>query len=162
MNLNILIMKTLNFEEIKTVVEQLRQQKKKIVFTNGCFDILHPGHLFSLIKAKLEGDVLIVGINSDSSVKTLKGASRPIFSEKERSELLSALFFVDYVVIFSEETPIELIKLVQPDVLVKGGDYKEEDVVGREIVEARGGKLVMIPPVGGYSTSKIIERIKNV
>lgn len=135
--------------------------KQRIVFTNGCFDILHVGHIRYLQEAAKLGDVLIIGLNSDNSVKRLKGPERPINSELERAEMLGALGFVDYVAIFEEDTPLELIKKIQPDVLVKGGDYSNEYVVGTDVVEARGGKLVLIPFVEGKSTTNIIERIKK-
>lgn len=135
--------------------------KKKIVFTNGCFDILHIGHIRYLQEAAKLGDMLIVGLNSDASVKRLKGEERPINNERDRAELLSALSFVDYVVIFEQDTPLELIKMVQPDVLVKGGDYSNEYVVGTNEVEDRGGKLVLIPFVDGKSTTNIINKIKK-
>ena len=135
--------------------------KKKIVFTNGCFDILHIGHIRYLEEAAKLGDLLVVGINSDASVKHLKGEGRPINSERDRVELLSALGFVDYVLIFEQDTPLELIKMIQPDVLVKGGDYSNEYVVGTNEVEARGGKLVLLPFVDGKSTTNIINKIKE-
>ena len=134
---------------------------KRIVFTNGCFDILHIGHKRYLQKAATLGDLLIVGVNSDDSVRRLKGPERPINSEQDRAEMLSALGFVDYVVIFGEDTPYELIKTIQPDVLVKGGDYKPDEVVGREIVESRGGKLELISFVEGKSTTNIINKINK-
>lgn len=136
-------------------------KSKKIVFTNGCFDILHVGHKRYLQKAAALGDMLIVGVNSDSSVRQLKGPSRPVNSERDRAEMLSAFAFVDYVAIFDEETPYNLIKIIQPDVLVKGGDYKPEEVVGRDIVEARGGSLHLIPFVDGRSTTNIVNKIKQ-
>lgn len=135
--------------------------QKKIVFTNGCFDILHIGHIRYLQEASKLGDVLVIGLNSDASVKRLKGPERPVNNELDRAELLCALGFVDYVVIFDEDTPYNLISDIQPDVLVKGGDYKSEEVAGRDIVEARGGKLVLIPFVEGKSTTGIIEKIKK-
>ena len=134
---------------------------KKIVFTNGCFDILHVGHKRYLQQAATLGDLLIVGVNSDDSVRRLKGPDRPVNTEQDRAEMLSALGFIDYVVIFEEDTPYELIKKIQPDVLVKGGDYKPEEVVGRDIVEARGGRLELIQFVDGKSTTRIIEKIKK-
>lgn len=134
---------------------------QKIVFTNGCFDILHIGHVRYLKKAAELGDVLVVGVNSDKSVKRLKGPERPINNENDRMELLSSLEFVDYVVMFDTDTPYELIKRIQPDVLVKGGDYKPEEVVGKDIVEARGGRLELIPFVEGKSTTAIINKIKK-
>lgn len=136
-------------------------KNKTIVFTNGCFDILHVGHKRYLEQASVLGDVFVIGVNSDASVKRLKGPSRPVNSEQDRMEILSALGFVDYVVLFDEDTPYELIKQIQPDVLVKGGDYKPEEVVGRDIVEARGGRLELIKFVEGKSTTNIINKINN-
>ncbi len=133
---------------------------KKIVFTNGCFDILHIGHIRYLQQASLLGDILVVGVNSDDSVKRLKGDERPINSEKDRVELLSALGFVDYVIVFKEDTPYELVRTLQPDILVKGGDYSPNDVVGRDIIKSRGGEVVIIPYVEGRSTTKIIEKLR--
>jgi len=144
-------------------VEHFRQDNanKKIVFTNGCFDILHVGHKRYLQQAATLGDILIVGVNSDASVKRLKGPDRPVNSEQDRAEMLSALGFIDYVVVFDEDTPYELIKKVQPDVLVKGGDYKPEEVVGRDIVEARGGRLELMSFVEGKSTTNTINKMKS-
>jgi D-beta-D-heptose 7-phosphate kinase/D-beta-D-heptose 1-phosphate adenosyltransferase len=141
------------------VLADLRRQGQRIVFTNGCFDLLHPGHIYALSQARSLGEVLVVGINSDASVKRLKGAQRPILSETERVLLLSALEVVDYVTIFSEDTPLEIIRLLRPQVLVKGGDWSAEAVVGREIVEAEGGRVVLIPYQAGFSTSDVIDRI---
>jgi D-glycero-beta-D-manno-heptose 1-phosphate adenylyltransferase len=140
-------------------VAELRRQGRKIVFTNGCFDILHPGHLSYLEKARVLGDVLIVGINSDRSVRELKGGLRPIFDQEERCELLSGLESVSFVTVFDESTPRELIKVILPDVLVKGGDWPLEQIVGREEVEASGGRVVALPFAEGYSSSAIIQRI---
>ena len=134
---------------------------KKIVFTNGCFDILHVGHKRYLEQASTLGDVFVIGVNSDASVKRLKGPSRPVNPEQDRMEILSALGFVDYVVLFDEDTPYELIKTIQPDILVKGGDYSIENVVGRDIVEARGGRVELIQFVEGKSTSNIINKINT-
>lgn len=134
---------------------------KKIVFTNGCFDILHVGHKRYLEAASKLGDILVVGVNSDASVKRLKGIDRPINNENDRMEMLSAFGFLDYLVLFEEDTPYELIKTILPDVLVKGGDYKPEDVVGRDIVESRGGELVLIEYVDGKSTTNIIKKINE-
>lgn len=144
-------------------VERFRQDNKgkKIVFTNGCFDILHVGHKRYLQQAATLGDLLVVGVNSDDSVRRLKGPSRPVNNEQDRAEMLSALEFIDYVAIFGEDTPYELIRQIQPDVLVKGGDYKPEEVVGRDIVEARGGRLELISFVDGKSTTNIINRISK-
>lgn len=135
--------------------------QKKIVFTNGCFDILHIGHKRYLQQAATLGDILVVGVNSDASVKRLKGPSRPVNNEQDRAEMLSAMGFIDYVVIFDEDTPYELIKKIQPDILVKGGDYKPEEVVGRDIVLARGGRLELISFVEGKSTTNIINKVKS-
>lgn len=132
---------------------------KKIVFTNGCFDILHIGHIRYLQKAADLGDILVLGLNSDASVKRLKGPKRPINTELDRAEILCAFGFIDYIVIFDEDTPYELIKKIQPDVLVKGGDYKPDEVIGKDIVEARGGQLVLIPFVEGKSSTKIIKKM---
>ena len=135
--------------------------EKRIVFTNGCFDILHVGHIRYLRQASQLGDMLVVGLNSDASVRRLKDEGRPINSENDRAELLASLEFVDYIVVFEEDTPYELIREIEPDVLVKGGDYAPENVVGKELVEARGGKLVLIDFVEGKSTTGIIHKIRN-
>jgi rfaE bifunctional protein nucleotidyltransferase chain/domain len=139
----------------------LRQENKKIVFTNGCFDILHLGHVDYLSKAKDLGDCLIVGINSDSSIRRLKGKTRPIQDEESRKKIMASLSFVDFVVMFNEDTPYNLIKKVQPDVLVKGADYKKEDIVGYDIVKQKGGKVETINYLEGFSTSNIIKKIKE-
>jgi rfaE bifunctional protein nucleotidyltransferase chain/domain len=147
--------------EAVALVEQARSQGKTIVFTNGVFDILHPGHIRYLRDARALGDLLIVGMNSDRSVKALaKAPDRPINSENERAEVLSALASVDAVVIFDEDTPHAIISALQPDVLVKGADWGENAIIGRDVVEARGGKVVRIALAEGYSTTKIIERIR--
>jgi D-glycero-beta-D-manno-heptose 1-phosphate adenylyltransferase len=143
-------------------VERARSQGKRIVFTNGVFDILHPGHIRYLHDARALGDLLIVGLNSDRSVKALaKAPDRPINSENERAEVLAALASVDAVVIFDEDTPHEIIAALQPDILVKGADWGENEIVGRDVVEARGGKVVRIALAEGYSTTNIIERIRS-
>lgn len=144
-------------------VDSFRNNHKdeKIVFTNGCFDILHVGHIKYMQEAAKLGDILIVGLNSDDSVRRLKGPERPINNQSDRAEMMAALEFVDYVVVFDEDTPYELIKKIQPDVLVKGGDYNPDNVVGRDIVEARGGKLKLIEFVDGKSTTSIIKKIKD-
>lgn len=147
-------------EELKKEVERLREEGKRIVFTNGCFDIIHVGHIRYLREAKAQGDVLIVGLNSDSSVRMLKGEKRPLVPQGERAEILSALEMVDYVVIFDELTPDELIKIVRPDVDVKGGDYKSlEDIPERELVESLGGKMMIVGGVEGKSTTNLVETI---
>ncbi len=147
-----------NFE---TILKEWNRVGEKIVFTNGCFDIIHRGHVDYLAKAASFGDKMIIGLNTDASVNRLKGSSRPIQDEYSRAMVLAAFSFVDLVVLFDEDTPYELIKLVQPDVLVKGSDYKAEDIVGYDILKAKNGKVVTIDFVEGYSTSKIIDKIKN-
>jgi D-beta-D-heptose 7-phosphate kinase/D-beta-D-heptose 1-phosphate adenosyltransferase len=144
------------------LVQQVRGRGQRIVFTNGVFDILHPGHVRYLRDARALGDVLIVGVNSDRSVKALgKAPDRPINTEGERAEVLGALASVDAVVIFDEETPHEIITALQPDILVKGADWGETAIVGRDVVEARGGRVVRIALAEGYSTTRIIERVKS-
>jgi D-beta-D-heptose 7-phosphate kinase/D-beta-D-heptose 1-phosphate adenosyltransferase len=149
----------LSRNEIGDACSKLRQSGKRIVFTNGCFDILHAGHLESLRIAGSFGDALVVGLNSDESVTRLKGPGRPLMNEDDRAELLAALECVDIVSIFDEETPLELIKQVRPDVLVKGGDYGEDEVVGRDFVVSTGGRLEIVPLRSGYSTRGLIKRI---
>lgn len=149
--------KITDIEKLKEILNK-KNNGKKIVFTNGCFDILHRGHVEYLQKAKELGDLLVLGLNSDSSVKRLKGESRPINNEKDRAIILSALECVDYIIIFDEDTPLELIKNLKPDILVKGGDYKIENVVGREYAK----ETVLIDFVDGYSTTKIIKNINNI
>jgi len=133
----------------------------KIVFTNGCFDIIHRGHIEYLLKAKSFGDILIVGLNSDSSVKKLKGNKRPVIGEADRAFILSNIIAVDGVIIFSEETPIQLISKVLPDILVKGGDYLIGNIVGKDIVEKNGGKIITVPFIKGKSTTSILNKICN-
>lgn len=150
-----------NRKEITALSKQLKSEGKRIVFTNGCFDILHSGHVFYLQKAKQQGDILILGLNSDASVRRLKGEKRPINSENDRAVVISELKSIDFVVIFEEDTPQEIISQIVPDVLAKGGDYKKEDVVGKEIVENNGGEVVIIPFVDGKSTTNIINKINE-
>jgi rfaE bifunctional protein nucleotidyltransferase chain/domain len=145
--------------DAKKKVERLRSKNKKIVFTNGCFDILHIGHARYLYAAREMGDFLIVAINSDRSVKAIKGPDRPIMNQSERSEMLASLECVDMVVIFDEDNPMEVIRYLMPDILVKGGDWKEEDIIGADVVRAAGGQIRSIPYINGYSTSGIIKRI---
>lgn len=133
-----------------------------IVFTNGCFDLLHPGHIETLEKARALGDALIVGVNSDRSVREVKGAGRPIMPEQERAEVLAGLECVDAAVIFDEATPREIIAALLPDVLVKGGDWASDRIIGREEVEAAGGRVVSVPVVAGYSTSAMVEKIRRL
>ena len=141
--------------------EELRREGRKIVFTNGCFDLLHIGHITYLNEARGLGDILVVGLNTDDSVHRLKGPSRPIINDAERSHVLAALECIDYVVLFDEDTPVELIRAVRPDVLVKGADYRHDDVVGHDIVESYGGHVELIPVVPNTSTSDIIRRIRD-
>lgn len=145
--------------ELQKILHNLKRLGKRIVFTNGCFDILHIGHVRCLEEAKKLGDILIVAINTDRSVRSIKGPSRPLVPEAERAEVLSALACVDYVVTFDESDPLSLISSLKPHVLVKGGDWKPEAVVGREVVEREGGRVVIIPQVQGVSTSTIADRI---
>lgn len=141
-------------------MEELRRSKKKIVFTNGCFDILHPGHVDYLSQARDLGDFLILGLNTDNSVKRLnKAPNRPINNEQTRAMVLAGLASIDAIVLFDEETPYELIKLIKPDVLVKGDDYTVEKIVGYDVVKAQGGEVVTIPFLEGYSTTKLIQKI---
>lgn len=138
-----------------------KRNGRRVVFTNGCFDLLHPGHIGSLEQARALGDVLIVGLNSDASVRQLKGAGRPVLPERERAEILASLECVDAVVIFDELTPREVIARLLPDVLVKGGDWASDQIKGREEVEAAGGRVVSIPVVAGYSTTEILRKIRE-
>lgn len=160
------------FEKIKNKIlegkgfekwlDECRKNGKRIVFTNGCFDILHRGHVEYLSKAAAFGDVMVVGLNTDASVKRLKGPSRPVNDEYARSFVLAGLEFVSAVVLFDEDTPYNLIKKVQPDFLVKGSDYKPENIVGYDIVTAKGGKVVTVDLVEGFSTTKTIEKMSAV
>lgn len=137
------------------------RQSGRVVFTNGVFDLLHPGHVDVLIGARTRGDVLVVGLNSDASVKRLKGADRPVRSEGERAYVLAALEAVDAVTLFEQDTPLELVQLLQPDVIVKGGDYSPDTVVGANEVRARGGDVVIIPLTPGHSTTSTIDRLRG-
>lgn len=145
------------FSTLHFPLSTFHSQGLKVVFTNGCFDILHRGHVEYLSKAADMGDVLVVGLNTDASVKRLKGEGRPVNNEEARALVLASLGFVDAVVLFDEDTPYELIKAVHPDVLVKGADYKVEEIVGYDIVTSYGGQVTTVPLVSGYSTSKLIE-----
>jgi len=157
------IQKIIPLERAFEVVDGLKREGKRVVFTNGCFDLLHPGHTRYLSEARAMGDVLIVAVNSDRTVGALKGTGRPIFPERERAEVLAALQPVDYVTIFDELTPQALIARMLPHVLVKGGDWGLDEIVGRGEVEAAGGKVVAVPMSPGFSTSSLIEAaIKNV
>ena len=149
------------FAAIRKIAVRLRKEGKKIVFTNGCFDILHYGHVKYLEKCKKLGDILIVGLNSDLSVRKIKGKKRPVTKERERASILSALEFIDYVTIFDDATPKQLIETVSPHVLAKGGDWKKKEIVGSGYVKSLGGRVITIPFVKGYSTTRILSRVKN-
>lgn len=146
-------------EDLHRIVEGLKAEGKRIVFTNGCFDLLHVGHVRYLEQARALGDILIVGINGDLSVRGLKGPLRPILPIEERSEILSGLGCIDYITVFDEPTPLELVTLLKPHVLVKGGDWTKDEMVGGKVVESLGGKVVVLPFVEGSSTSNLIEAI---
>jgi len=143
------------------VVADAKRNQRRVVFTNGCFDLLHPGHIRCLEQARELGDLLVVAINSDASARALKGTGRPIIPQEERAEILAALASVDYVTIFDAPTPRDLIARVLPDVLVKGGDWSADEIVGREEVEAAGGRVVSVPLEPGFSTSAILERMRR-
>jgi D-beta-D-heptose 7-phosphate kinase/D-beta-D-heptose 1-phosphate adenosyltransferase len=151
--------KVVSLKELLSIRAQLRREDKKVVFTNGCFDILHRGHVDYLAKAKSLGDVLIVGLNADDSVRKLKGDARPIVEQEDRAAVLAALASVDYVCVFEEETPAELIRAIVPDILVKGGDWGVNEIVGRDVVEGAGGMVRTIEFLPNRSTTKIIEKI---
>jgi D-glycero-beta-D-manno-heptose 1-phosphate adenylyltransferase len=153
--------KILTREQAVQQVAQWKMLGKKIAFTNGVFDILHPGHIFSLSEAAREGDYLVLGLNADASVKRLKGESRPVNNQEARAILLASMLMVDAVVIFEEDTPLELIKSIMPDVIVKGGDYTVEQVAGGREVIANGGRVVINPILEGYSTTALIARMKE-
>jgi D-glycero-beta-D-manno-heptose 1-phosphate adenylyltransferase len=161
-NLQIIQKKIFTKEPLLKQIAIWRMKDFKIVFTNGCFDILHPGHIDYLSKAADLGDVLIIGLNSDASVKQLnKGTARPIQTENDRALILASVQFIEAIIIFEETTPYELINALQPDVLVKGGDWKEADIVGAGSVKAKGGSVISIPFVEGYSTTNIEKKIKS-
>jgi D-beta-D-heptose 7-phosphate kinase/D-beta-D-heptose 1-phosphate adenosyltransferase len=147
--------------ELKKLREKSKSDGNTVVFTNGCFDVLHSGHVHLFRQAKERGDILIVGVNDDLSVRNLKGTSRPVFPLEERLEVLEAVEYIDYLISFSQPTPRELIQALLPDVLVKGGDWKPDEVVGREEVEGAGGKVVIIPYLPGRSSSEILNKIKG-
>ncbi len=153
--------KIITKDQLATLLHLLKFKGKKIVFSNGCFDILHRGHIEYLAKASSLGDCMIIGLNTDASVKRLKGHNRPVQDEVSRAMVMASLRFVDYVVLFDEDTPYDLIQFIKPDILVKGSDYKEDDIVGADIVKKNGGKVVTIDLVDGYSTTSIIERSKK-
>lgn len=153
-----IIAKTITLDQALKMLTPGVRRENKIVFTNGCFDLLHRGHIYYLSRARERGDLLVVGLNSDSSVTKLKGPGRPVNSTEARAEVLGALAFVDYIIVFEEETPLDLIVALKPDLLVKGGDYNVEDIVGYKEVSSRGGNVETIPIMDGYSSSSIIQR----
>ena len=154
-----MLSKILALEDLIKVVHDLRKSGKKIVFTNGCFDILHVGHVRYLTAARSQGDILVVGLNSDDSVRSIKPGNRPIVNQSQRAEVLAGLGCVDYITIFNETDPLKIIKELNPDVLVKGADWIEEEIIGADIVKATGGKVVRVSVVPEVSTSRIIQRI---
>lgn len=153
--------KIAQLHELKAIVAKAKREGKRVVFTNGCFDLLHGGHLHLLREAKKCGDILVVALNSDRSVKEIKGPHRPILPESERAELIAALEMVDYVMCFDEPEPYEIINELKPDVLVKGGDWPKEKIVGADVVERSGGKVAVVPYLEGYSTTRLIERMRE-
>ena len=144
---------------LKKIIETLKRRGKKVVFTNGCFDILHVGHVRYLARAREMGDLLVVGLNTDRSVRAIKGEKRPIVTQKERAEVLAALEIVDYVVLFDQPDPLRLILALKPDILVKGADWSKAEIIGREAVEKAGGRVARIPLVPGSSSTNVIEKI---
>jgi rfaE bifunctional protein nucleotidyltransferase chain/domain len=154
--------KFLDTPALESLVDLMRTNKQSIVFTNGCFDLLHPGHMDYLQKAKTLGDVLIVALNSDDSVRQIKGESRPVNSLNDRMAMLAALECVDFVTSFQEDTPYNLIDAIKPDILVKGGDYTKDEIVGADIVEDNGGELKILDFLPGYSSSDLIKRIQKL
>tara|TARA_B100001758_G_scaffold105218_1_gene90157 strand:- start:76735 stop:77226 length:492 start_codon:yes stop_codon:yes gene_type:complete len=161
LNLNIIEGKIYSLEKLKSQVDFWKQAKEKIVFTNGCFDIIHRGHIEVLANTADLGDKLIIGLNTDHSIRNLKGINRPILNEKSRALLLASLSFVDAVILFSEDTPINLIRTLCPNVLAKGGDYEINTIVGHEIIQENGGEVILVPFVDGFSSTDIINKIKN-
>lgn len=150
-----------SLSEVAEIAAQARQKGQSVVFTNGCFDLLHRGHVHILREARANGDLLIVGINSDTSVRSIKGPLRPILPQTDRIELIAAMEMVDYVVLFDEPDPYRVIAAIKPNVLAKGGDWSAEKIVGADIVEQNGGRVAVIPYLPGFSTTEIIERIRN-
>lgn len=153
--------KIITKEELQPKLNVLKFKEKKIVFSNGCFDILHRGHVEYLAKAASLGDCMVIGLNTDASVKRLKGENRPVQDEVGRAQVMAALHFVDFVVLFDEDTPFDLINYLKPNILVKGSDYQEDDIVGADIVKANGGSVETIDLVEGYSTTSIIEKANS-
>ena len=159
--LNKLKAKIFNLKGLSEIINEWRLNGDKIVFTNGCFDLIHLGHLEILARSADLGDKLIVAINSDMSIKKIKGNSRPIIEEDSRAKQLAAIEFIDAVILFNEDTPYDLINILKPDVLTKGGDYKKNDIVGNQLINKEQGEVVIIPLTQGYSTTSILEKIKN-
>jgi rfaE bifunctional protein nucleotidyltransferase chain/domain len=159
--LEILNQKIINKEKLTPLLTYWRLKNHRIVFTNGCFDILHRGHIEYLAKAASLGDVLVIGLNTDQSVKNIKGPKRPVQDEKSRALVLASLTFVTAVVFFNEDTPYNLIEQIKPDVLVKGADYQKKDIVGADVVESNGGEIITVNLTEGYSTSSVINKIKE-
>ncbi|MBL7055063.1 D-glycero-beta-D-manno-heptose 1-phosphate adenylyltransferase [Candidatus Woesearchaeota archaeon] len=149
-------------EELKKIIKNLKSQNKKIVTTNGVFDILHLGHIKYLQEAKKLGDILAIALNSDSSVKQIKGPQRPINDQEARAEVLASLEFVDYIVIFNETDPVKILSEIKPDIHVKGGDYKLGEIIEKDIVEKNNGKIILIPEIKGYSTTNLIDKIIKI
>ena len=147
--------------ELEELLSRINEKKLKIVFTNGCFDILHPGHIHVLEKSKSFGDILIVGLNSDSSIKNLKGASRPKVKKGDRMKIISSIKYVDHVILFEEDTPLTLIKKIKPHILVKGGDYSLNNIVGSEFVQKNGGEVKVVNLLQGYSSSSLIDKFES-
>ena len=159
--LDILKAKIIDLNKLDSFLAYLRFKNQKIVFTNGCFDIIHRGHIEYLAQAASYGDVLIIGLNTDSSVQQIKGINRPVQDEYARAITLASMQFVNAVILFDEETPYNLIKKVQPDILIKGSDYKADEIVGYDIVKAKGGEVITIDFIDGYSTTSIINKLKK-
>ncbi|WP_242921512.1 D-glycero-beta-D-manno-heptose 1-phosphate adenylyltransferase [Pontibacter liquoris] len=153
--------KIFSLPQLQEQLRQWRVQDQKIVFTNGCFDLLHLGHVDYLEKARQLGDKLVLGLNTDASISRIKGPSRPLQDEMSRARIMASLLFIDAVVLFDNDTPLELIKAVQPDILVKGDDYAVVQIVGHDVVEARGGEVKTVPLVKGYSTTNIVKKIEQ-
>ena len=160
-SLEILNSKILDKERLLVKLTDWKEENKKIVFTNGCFDLIHLGHIEVIARSADLGDILIVGVNTDNSIKRLKGSNRPIVEEISRAKQLAALEFVDAVVFFDQDTPIDLIKVINPNVITKGGDYNSNQVIGNDIVTQNDGEVVIIPLTQGYSTTSILEKIKD-
>ena len=151
--------KVIKVENLTPLLDKARKSGRKVVFTNGCFDILHVGHVRYMAAAKSEGDLLVVGLNSDSSVRLIKGSKRPIYPQQHRAEVLASLIFIDYVVLFDAPDPMKLIQKLKPDILVKGEDWAEVDIIGADFVKSYGGRVARIPLVSDVSTSNLIQKI---